>query len=89
MAEGRAAPVRRHYSKDLRERVIYQRFTLGMSTTEIAKNLDMSLRVVQRVLKLWDEVGEVVRDPKAYAKLGRARLLDTRGIEVRNAISFL
>ena len=41
---------RKHYSKDLKQRIIYQSLTLGYSTKEIAKNLDMSLRVVQQML---------------------------------------
>ena len=59
---------RRHYSKDVKELVIYQWLTLGRSTTEIATDLNMSLRVVQRVLKLYEEIGEVVKDPKTHAK---------------------
>src|SRR6266481_6328366 len=66
-----------HYSTDLKERVIYQQFTLGKSTTEIAKDLDMLLWVVQRVLKLYEVIGEAVKDPKMHAKRGNAKLLDT------------
>ncbi len=72
----------RHYSKDLKEQVIYQQFTLGKSTTEFAKDLDMSLWVVQCVLKLYEEIGEAVKDPKMHAKRGKAKLLDAHSVEV-------
>ncbi|KAJ7445434.1 hypothetical protein FB451DRAFT_1189104 [Mycena latifolia] len=36
--------VRNYYSKDLMQRVIYQAFTLGKTTTEIAIDLDMPPR---------------------------------------------
>ena len=45
--------------------MIYQWFILDKSTTEIAKDLGMSLQVVQHVLKLYEEIGDMVKDPKA------------------------
>ena len=72
----------KHYSKDLKQHIIYQSLTLGYSTMEIAKNLDMSLRVVQRTLQLWREIGDIVQDPQTYARQDRAQLLDTGCIEV-------
>ena len=72
------APSRR-YSKDLKERVIYQSSVLNMSTTEIAISLDMPLRVVQWVLQTWDEIGAVIREPKT---LGWARLMTTEQVQV-------
>ena len=72
----------RHYSKDVKELVIYQWLTLGRSTTEIAMDLNMSLRVVQCILKLYEEIGEVVKDPKTHAKRGKAKLLDAHSVEV-------
>lgn len=74
--------VRKQYSKDLKERVIYQRNTLGLSTTEIAKSLAMHPRVVRRTLQLWNELGTVVRDPRTYAMQGRPRLLGSDCVEV-------
>lgn len=41
----RAALLRSHYSSDLKRHVIYQAFTLHKSTTEIAFDLDMSIRL--------------------------------------------
>ena len=58
----RSTPLRRHYSRDLKKRVIYQAFTLGKSSTAIAVDLDMPLRVVQRIKRTWFEIGEVCRD---------------------------
>ncbi|KAJ7177141.1 hypothetical protein C8R46DRAFT_835951, partial [Mycena filopes] len=53
--------LRNHYSKDLKMRVIYQAFNLYKSSKEIAVDLNMPLRVVQRVMKTWAEIGEVCR----------------------------
>ncbi|KAF8575074.1 hypothetical protein K439DRAFT_1623867 [Ramaria rubella] len=58
------------YSKDLKQLVVYQRHTLSRPTTVIAKELDMSLRVIQ-----------LVRNPGLYAKKGRARLLHSCAVE--------
>ncbi|KAF8585790.1 hypothetical protein K439DRAFT_1342632 [Ramaria rubella] len=52
-----------------------------MATTEISRNLDISLHVIQRTIKLWNEISDVVKDPKTYGKLGKARLLDTPSVE--------
>jgi transposase len=60
----RAVPIRQHYSRDLKRRVIYQAYTLKKTSTEIAIDLDMPLRVVQRVKKTWREIGDVCRDRK-------------------------
>ena len=76
-------PTPRHrYSKDIKKLVIYQSNVLGMSTMDIAvnlDNLDMPVRVVQRVLQTWDEIGAVVREPKT---LGQARLMTTEQVQV-------
>ncbi|KAJ6556307.1 hypothetical protein B0H19DRAFT_1152369, partial [Mycena capillaripes] len=44
----RATPIQNHYSKDLKQRVIYQAFTLRKGSKEIAHDLNMPLPVVQR-----------------------------------------
>ena len=67
------------YSKDVKKPVIYQSSVLDMSTTDIAVNLDMLVRVVQRVLQTWDEIGAVVREPKT---LGGACLMTTEQVQV-------
>jgi hypothetical protein len=58
-------PLRRHYSHDLKHRVIYQSQVLGLKSTEVAINLDIPVRVVQRVKRVWNEIGEVFRDRHA------------------------
>jgi hypothetical protein len=65
-------PIRRQYCKQLRDRVIHQKFNLNKKTADITIDLDMSLRVVQRTIKLWHDVGDVVNTP---AKLSRAPLM--------------
>lgn len=67
---------RRGYSRDIKERIVYQHKALEKKPAEIANDLDVSLRVVQRVLQLWKEIGDVVRDPKEYKPRGRPRLLN-------------
>ncbi|KAF8576697.1 hypothetical protein K439DRAFT_1366511, partial [Ramaria rubella] len=49
------------------------------SPTAIAINPNMPLRVVQRVLQTWDEIGTVVKDPK---RLRRAHLMGTEQSQV-------
>src|SRR5271170_357119 len=77
-------PVRRHYSRDLKRRVIHQAYTLGHSSTEIAIHLDMPLRVVQRVRKVWSEIGEVCKD---RTRMGRAPIMSSDSVKVNQTIS--
>lgn len=70
---------RRHYSPDLKRRVIYQSYILQLTSTEIAINLDIPLRVVQRVKHTWNEIGEVCKDRR---RLGRAPILSPAHCEV-------
>ncbi|KAJ6527763.1 hypothetical protein B0H19DRAFT_969672 [Mycena capillaripes] len=76
-------PVRTHYSKDLKQRVIYQRFTLRYKPTKIAIQLNIPLRVVQRVITTWKEIGEVARD-RNY--IGRAPMLSPAHIKFMLAL---
>ncbi|KAF8574666.1 hypothetical protein K439DRAFT_1293644, partial [Ramaria rubella] len=55
-------------------------------TTVIAKELDMSLRVVQCVLQLYEKIRTVVRNPGQYTKKGRAHLLHSRSVEFMLAL---
>jgi hypothetical protein len=55
-------PERRYYPVELKKVVIHQRFTLKMRVHEIALNLAMPKRVVERVLQVWMETGEVHED---------------------------
>jgi hypothetical protein len=59
--------------------VVYQAFTLGKTTTEISIDLDIPVRVVQRVLKCWREIGEVCKD---RTRMGRAPLMSQEAIMV-------
>ena len=71
-----------HYLQDLKQCVIYQQFTLDKSTTEIEKALNMSLQVVHHVLKMYEEIGDTVKDPKACTRPGFMPLLDAPSVEV-------
>lgn len=55
---------RRRYTKDLLDRVIYQRYVLGLETTDISRNLDIPRRVVQRAIQTFDRTGEPCRTEK-------------------------
>ena len=57
-------PHHQHYCKDLQAHIIHQKFKLFKRTTHIAIDLDMPLHVVQRTIKLWYEVGDVIAAPK-------------------------
>ncbi|KAF8572915.1 hypothetical protein K439DRAFT_1625441 [Ramaria rubella] len=74
------------YLKDLKQLVVYLCYTLSRPTTVIAKELDMSLCVVQHVLQLYEEIGTVVRNPGLYAKKGRAHLLHFCAVEFMLAL---
>ena len=71
---------RRSYSKDIRNLVIYQKCTLGYRTADISIHLNISHRVVQRILKLWRETGEVTEGPGRLGK--RSRVMDCEEMEV-------
>ncbi|KAF8580924.1 hypothetical protein K439DRAFT_1355624 [Ramaria rubella] len=70
---------RQCYGQEVKQLVVYQRFTLLKSPTAITIDLNMPLYMVQRVLQTWDEIGAVVKEPK---KLGRAHLMGTEQIQV-------
>jgi transposase len=75
----RAVPLRQHYSRDLKRRVIHMSQKLHLSSTEIAIMLDMPLRVVQRVRQVWNEIGEVCQH---RARSGRAPLMSRQAVDV-------
>lgn len=70
-------PFRQHYSRDLKTRIVYQAYTLHKNSTDISIDLDIPMRVVQRVLRSWKEIGEVFKDRR---RVGRAPLM--KGEEV-------
>jgi len=72
---------RQSYSSDLRERVIYLRYSLNCHIREVSYLLNMSQRVEERTLKQWRDTGKVM--PPGSGRSGkRARLLDQEEIEV-------
>ncbi len=71
--------VRRQYSIDLKQRIIYQAYTLGKTSTEITIDLDVPLRVVQRVKQTWNHIGRVCR-PREF--MGRHPLLSPEQTQV-------
>ncbi|KAJ7933203.1 hypothetical protein B0H13DRAFT_1856490 [Mycena leptocephala] len=74
-----AVPLRHHYSHDLKRRIIHMSQKLHLNSTEIAIFLDLPLRVVQRVRRVWNEIGEVCWQ---WAGSGRAPLTFREAIDV-------
>jgi len=72
------SPARVQYSRDLKQRVVYQSYTLMKTTTEIAIDLNMPVRVVQCVLTNWREIGDVCKD---RARMGRAPLMQQSSVK--------
>jgi transposase len=70
---------RHHYSRDLKKRVIYQSRVLGKRSTAIAILLDMPVRVVQRVLQLYRDTGDVTKE---RTQAGRPPLMSEAASEV-------
>lgn len=77
------SPIRKQYSRDLKKHIVYQAFTLEKTTTEISIDLDIPLRVVQRVLKCWREIGEVCKD---RTRMGHAPLMKPDGVKFMLAL---
>jgi transposase-like protein len=74
---------RQTYSEDLRKRVIYQRFTREKKIDEIALDLNMSKRVVERILNLWRTTGEVMsQEPGKKGK--RRKIMTQEEMEASN-----
>ena len=73
------------YSKDLRERVVYQRYKLKKKITAIAIDLNISQRVVERTLELWRNTGDVI--PEGLGLHGkRQKLMTPHEIEVYTSL---
>ena len=54
------------YSEDLRWHTVYQKEGMGLSYAEVAKNLSVDLSTVKRVVKLFNNTGNVTK--KCYDK---------------------
>ncbi|KIK76757.1 hypothetical protein PAXRUDRAFT_412676 [Paxillus rubicundulus Ve08.2h10] len=74
---------RQHYSRDLKQRVIYQAQVLGNSSTAIAISLDMPIRVVQRIIKLHRDTGDVATECTRH---GRYPLMPAAAVEFMLAL---
>jgi len=70
------------YSKDLRERIVYQRYKLKKKIRVISVDLNVSQRVVERTLKLWRDIGEVIPEGSGVP-VKRRRLMVPHEITVR------
>ena len=76
-------PAKRHrYTLDLKQRVIHQRFVLQRKPKTIAQDLDMPLRVVQRVLTTYRHHGIAGRNNP-----GRSRAMSSEQVEVRHPLA--
>jgi hypothetical protein len=73
---------RRHYSKDLKDRIIYQYNILKMKPPETAISLNMSTRVVYQTLQLWEEIGNIVQNLKNDDIHSRPKLMNETACNV-------
>jgi transposase len=69
------------YSEDLQKQVIYQKYTHHKSIHDISIDLDISRCIVERILKLWHDIGEVVPPEKGKSNKRRKIMTDAE-IEV-------
>jgi hypothetical protein len=79
---------RQHYSRDIKDLVMYQCHTLLRNTSQISTDLNVPWCVVQCILQIYEEIGESVRDPLTYSNSGRSPLLNSESVEVFN-VSFI
>jgi hypothetical protein len=73
-------PVRNNYLRNLKRRVIHLSQNLHKGLAEIAILLDMSLRVIQCMRQVWNEIGEVSQQ---RARSGREPLMSREAVDVR------
>ena len=81
-SDQQATNIRHHYSKDLKDRIIYQYNILKMKPPEIAISLNMSIRVVYRTLQLWEEIGNMVQNRKYDNIQSRPKLMNETACNV-------
>ena len=79
---------RHHYSKDLKDRVIYQYTVLKMKPAEISISLDMSTRVVYRTLQLWEEIGNTVCNPRNDSIHSRPKVMNETACNVSYFVEY-
>jgi len=68
----------------VRRIVVYQTAVLKKSSGQIAVDLDLNLRTVQRIRRRWRVLGTIIREPH---REGPAKLLDDTAINVGRFIS--
>jgi transposase len=74
------------YSEDLRRVLVYMHHKRNMSVNEIERQTGLKSRTIRRILKLYEETGQVM--PPA-PKSGRPRKLDENDIDVSDLICCL
>jgi hypothetical protein len=80
--------VHRFCCQQIKELVVYQKYTLRYNVKTISQNLRMSIRTVERTLQLWRTTGEVV-PKKTQEKQKRRRILTDHEQDVRVTNFFL
>src|ERR1700742_3509184 len=70
---------RRRYGSDIKKLIIHQHFELSRSTAHIAISLSMPQRAIHRIVKMWREIGDVIREPQ---RVGRAKILSDVHVRV-------
>jgi transposase len=76
----------RAISREMRELVIYQAEKLGWNTSQIATALNLHIRSVQRIKKLYDDVGLVISEHNG--PLGRPKLMSEDNLNVWHDLYF-
>lgn len=79
------AIVRKQYPEALKDRVVHQCYNLNRKTSSIAIDLNIPLRVCQRILQTYHETGQTVRPRKS--RHGCLRCMTGPEIEVSARLS--
>jgi transposase len=74
MTQGSSTP------KQIRELVVYQTIQLGWKAGQVSKALNLTPRTVQRIMKLYNEIGATVMDPSGT--VGRPKIMSQAHINV-------
>lgn len=76
--------LRRRYGRVEKQMMLYQYFQLKWPPARISVALNIPRRVISRVVKMWKELGDVVREP---AQVGRSKIMEDNHIQVNTHIS--
>jgi hypothetical protein len=79
MPRKRRPGIRKRYSRDLKLAVVHQTHILGYKSTKIAIELNIPLRVVQRIRQNWNEIKDVCKEQR---KIGGSPLMDAGSCKV-------